>query len=43
MAVNPEKHAMPTQAPEVRAHNFQEIALGYTAEIAQEEARRCLN
>ncbi len=43
MAVNREKHAMPTQAPEVRAHNFSEVALGYTAEIAMEEASRCLN
>jgi len=43
MAVNPKKHEMPTQAPEVRARNFQEVALGYTAEIAVEEAKRCLN
>ncbi|MGN1370296.1 MAG: NADPH-dependent glutamate synthase [Aristaeellaceae bacterium] len=43
MAIDPKKHEMPTQAPEVRAHNFQEVALGYTAEIAVEEARRCLN
>ena len=43
MAVNPKKHEMPTQAPEVRAHNFQEVALGYTMEIAAEEAKRCLN
>ena len=43
MAVNPKKHEMPTQAPEVRAHNFQEVALGYTAEMAAEEAARCLN
>ncbi len=43
MAVNPKKHEMPTQAPEVRAHNFREVALGYTAEIAAEEAARCLN
>ena len=43
MALNPKKHEMPTQAPEVRAHNFQEVALGYTAEIAVEEANRCLN
>ena len=43
MAVNPKKHEMPTQEPSVRARNFQEVALGYTAEIAQEEARRCLN
>ena len=43
MPVNREKHAMPTQAPEVRAHNFSEVALGYTEEIAREEAARCLN
>ena len=43
MAVNREKHPMPTQAPEVRAHTFSEVALGYTAEIAVEEAARCLN
>lgn len=43
MAIDPKKHEMPTQAPEIRAHNFQEVALGYTAEIAVEEARRCLN
>ncbi|MBR3740659.1 MAG: NADPH-dependent glutamate synthase [Clostridia bacterium] len=43
MAVNPKKHEMPTQAPEVRAHNFQEVALGYPLEIAVEEAKRCLN
>jgi len=43
MAVNPKKHEMPAQAPEVRAHNFQEVALGYSMEIALEEAKRCLN
>ena len=43
MAINPKKHEMPSQAPEVRAHNFSEVALGYTAEIAVEEAQRCLN
>ena len=43
MAVNPKKHEMPTQAPEVRARNFQEVALGYPLEVAQEEAARCLN
>ena len=43
MAIIPKKHEMPTQAPEVRAHNFKEVALGYTAEIAIEEANRCLN
>ncbi len=34
---------MPTQEPEVRACNFDEVALGYTAAIAQSEASRCLN
>jgi len=43
MALNPKKHEMPTQAPEVRAHNFSEVALGYPVEIALEEAKRCLN
>ena len=43
MALNPKKHEMPTQAPEVRAHNFNEVALGYTAEVAVDEAKRCLN
>ncbi len=43
MALNPKKHEMPTQAPDVRAHNFSEVALGYTAQIAVEEAKRCLN
>ena len=41
--MEPKKHEMPSQAPEVRAHNFSEVALGYTAEIAVEEAKRCLN
>ena len=43
MAIDPKKHEMPTQDPKVRAHNFKEVALGYTAEIAVEEASRCLN
>ena len=43
MAVNPKKHDMPTQDAQVRARNFQEVALGYPLEIAQEEAKRCLN
>ncbi|MBQ4518667.1 MAG: NADPH-dependent glutamate synthase [Clostridia bacterium] len=43
MAINPKKHEMPTQAPDVRAHNFQEVALGYTSEMAVSEAERCLN
>jgi len=43
MAINPKKHEMPTQAPDVRARNFSEVALGYTAEMAVGEAERCLN
>ena len=43
MAINPKKHEMPTQEASVRAHNFKEVALGYTASIALEEAARCLN
>ena len=33
---------MPKQKPEVRRHNFNEVALGYTEEQAIEEANRCL-
>lgn len=43
MAIDPKKHEMPTQSPSDRAKNFDEVALGYTAEIAVEEAKRCLN
>lgn len=38
-----DKNPMPTQAPEVRAHNFDEVASGYTEDIALDEAARCLN
>lgn len=38
-----EKNLMPTQAPQVRAHNFDEVALGYNEEMALDEAQRCLN
>ena len=34
---------MPEQPAEVRAHNMQEVALGYTREQAMKEASRCLN
>ena len=37
------KNEMPHQAPEIRARNFKEVALGYTAEQAIDEAKRCLN
>ncbi|HIV18416.1 MAG TPA: NADPH-dependent glutamate synthase [Candidatus Merdivicinus intestinigallinarum] len=34
---------MPSQDPNVRNKNFEEVALGYTYEMAVNEARRCLN
>ena len=41
--MTPTRNAMPTQDPLVRAHNFDEVALGYTEEMAIDEANRCLN
>ena len=41
--MNPKKNPMPTQAPEVRCHNFQEVATGYSEETAMDEAMRCLS
>ncbi|WP_122788447.1 NADPH-dependent glutamate synthase [Intestinibacillus sp. Marseille-P6563] len=41
--MNPKKCPMPEQDPNVRNKNFEEVALGYTAEMAVEEATRCLN
>lgn len=38
-----EKNPMPIQDPIERGHNFKEVALGYTEEIALDEAERCLN
>ena len=37
------KNEMPTQAPKVRARNFNEVALGYDEATAIDEAMRCLN
>ena len=37
------RNEMPTQDAEVRAHNFDEVALGYSEEVAIDEANRCLN
>ncbi len=37
------KNPMPTQEASVRRRNFDEVALGYTAEQAVDEAKRCLN
>ncbi len=41
--MNTEKLKMPEQAPDIRNKNFKEVALGYTEEMAVEEAQRCLN
>ncbi len=38
-----EKNKMPSQEPDVRNKNFEEVALGYTAEMAIDEANRCLH
>ena len=45
MAANmsPKKNPMPHQDPQVRSHNFDEVALGYTKEQAMDEAARCLH
>jgi homotetrameric NADPH-dependent glutamate synthase len=40
--IPPERSPMPHQPPEVRAHNFQEVALGLDLEGALHEAERCL-
>ena len=41
--MDPKKCPMPSQDPNVRNKNFDEVALGYTAEMAVNEARRCLH
>ncbi len=45
MGINqqPQKTPMPEQEPSIRATNFDEVALGYTVEMAVGEAQRCLN
>ena len=40
--MDPRKCPMPSQDPNVRNKNFKEVALGYTAEMAVNEAKRCL-
>ncbi|MDL2254038.1 NADPH-dependent glutamate synthase [Ruminococcaceae bacterium OttesenSCG-928-I18] len=40
--MEPKKTPMPAQDPAVRQHNFNEVALGYTHEMAVQEAQRCL-
>ncbi len=39
----PTKNPMPSQDPKVRAHNFEEVTLGYTEEMAIDEAKRCMD
>ena len=41
--MSPVKVKMPEQSPTVRNKNFYEVSLGYTPEMAIEEASRCLN
>src|SRR3990172_31887 len=40
--LNLNRVAMPKQEPDVRARNYQEVATGFTAEMAKEEADRCI-
>ena len=41
--MNPKKTPMPEQEPNIRNRNFEEVTLGYTQDMAQEEATRCLH
>lgn len=43
MASKEPRHDMPVQDPKVRVTNFNEVALGYSAETAIAEAQRCLH
>ena len=43
MAFQPKRNPMPTLSPEVRAHCFEEVAIGYDKDIALNEASRCLS
>ena len=43
MKPDPKRREMPVQPPKERIRNFNEVALGFTAELAGEEANRCLN
>ena len=40
--INPKRIPMPKQSPEERVRNFDEVALGFTPELAMQEAERCL-
>lgn len=39
----PPRQHMPTRPPEERIKDFDEVALGFTPELAQKEAQRCLH
>ena len=41
--MSPTKNPIPEQDPNVRNKNSKKIALGYTVEMAVDEANRCLN
>lgn len=43
MLIVPKRFEMPVQAPEIRGHNFGEVALGYDETLAVSEAQRCLS
>ena len=43
MPIVPKRYEMPVQAPEIRGHNFGEVALGYDETLAVSEAQRCLS
>jgi glutamate synthase (NADPH/NADH) small chain len=40
--INLNRVEMPRQDPKVRAHNYKEVALGYTDDMVKEEASRCI-
>ena len=42
MAKIPPRQKMPEQDPNIRIDNFEEVALGFTEEMAKKEAERCL-
>lgn len=43
MSLSLKKNVMPEQDAKTRAHNFNEVALGYDDELARAEAERCLS
>ena len=42
MSPEPDRIPVPERAPEERVNDFDEVPLGYTPEMAMEEAKRCL-